>query len=113
MQVTNKKKDWKDSDIFPSTPFGILFVSLSEKNMLKWKKKKYDFTVQGIPYEVNIQPFDFNNEKRFHVSYNGGPRDTFVWDSDVKRLRAIDDDASTLPDGLELAISTKIQEMGY
>jgi hypothetical protein len=77
------------------------------------EEKKFDFTVQGIPYEVSIKPFDFNNEKRFHVSYNGGPKDTFVWDSDVKRLRAIDDDASTLPDGLELAISTKIQEMGY
>jgi|SRR5690242_16664178 len=112
MQVTNKKKDWKDSDIFSSTPFGILFVRLGKKQ-IDMEEKKYDFTVQGIPYEVNIQPFDFNNEKRFHVGYNGGPRDTFVWDSDVKRLRAIDDDASTLPDGLELAISTKIQEMGY
>jgi len=77
------------------------------------QEEKFDFTVQGIPYEVKIDPFDFNNEKRFHVSYNGGPIDTFVWDSDIKRLRAIDLDASTLPDGLELAISRRIEEMGY
>jgi len=48
------------------------------------EEEKFDFTVQGIPYEVKITPFDFNNEKRFHVSYNGGPVDTFVWDSDLK-----------------------------
>ena len=77
------------------------------------EEEKFDFTVQGIPYEVKITPFDFNNEKRFHVSYNGGPVDTFVWDSDLKRLRAIDLDASTLPDGLELAISRRIERMGY
>ena len=77
------------------------------------KEEKFDFQVQGIPYEVSIEPFDFNNEKRFHVSYNGGPVDTFVWDSDIKRLRAIDLDASTLPDGLELAISRRIVDMGY
>lgn len=77
------------------------------------EEKKFDFTVQGIPYEVTIDPFDFNNEKRFHVSYNGGPVDTFVWDSELKRLRAIDRDASTLPDALELAISKRIEEMGY
>ncbi len=75
------------------------------------EKEKFEFTVQGIPYVVNIDPFDFNNEKRFHVSYNGGPTDTFAWDSELKRLRAIDDDASTLPDGLELAISRRIEEM--
>ena len=77
------------------------------------EEENFDFTVQGIPYEVKITPFDFNNEKRFHVSYNGGPVDAFVWDSDLKRLRAIDLDASTLPDGLELAISRRIERMGY
>lgn len=77
------------------------------------EEKKFDFTVQGIPYEVTISPFDFNNEKRFHVSYNGGTEDIFVWDSDLKRLRAIDDSASTLPDALGLAISQKIVQMGY
>lgn len=76
-------------------------------------EKKFDFTVQGIPYEVKISPFDFNDEKRFHVSYNGGPEDIFVWDSDLKRLRAIDDQSSTLPDALGLEISKKIVQMGY
>ena len=32
------------------------------------EEKKFDFTVQGIPYEVKITPFDFNNEKRFQAA---------------------------------------------
>ena len=32
------------------------------------------------------------------MSYNDGSSYTFVWDSDIKRLRAIDDDISTLPE---------------
>lgn len=76
------------------------------------KEKKFEFTVQGIPYDVEITPFDFNNEKRFHVSYNGGVADTFVWDAEMQKFRSIDQDASTLPDGLELAISNKILELG-
>jgi hypothetical protein len=87
------------------------FCVLFKKEIME--QKKFDFTVQGLPYEVEISPFDFNNEKRFHVSYNGGPEDTFVWDSDLKRLRAIDDDSSTLPDGLGLEISQKIIQMGF
>ncbi|MEO8819709.1 MAG: hypothetical protein ABI267_05685 [Ginsengibacter sp.] len=77
------------------------------------EEKKYEFAVQGIPYEVKIKPFDFNSQKRFHVSYNGGSVDTFVWDSEMERFRSLDDDASTLPDGLELEISNKIMEMSY
>ncbi len=77
------------------------------------KEHKFQFQIDEIPYMVNVIPFDFNNEKRFRVSYNGGKEDIFVWDSDLKRLRAIDDDASTLPDSLGLAISNKIESMGY
>lgn len=77
------------------------------------EEKKFEFTVQGIPYEVKINPFDFNSQKRFHVSYNGGPVDTFVWDTEMERFRSIDEDASILPDGLELEISNKIMEMSY
>lgn len=90
--------------------FGILFVTFKIKGKVM-QEEKFEFTVQGVPYEVTITPFDFNNEKRFHVSYNGGPVDTFVWDSEIRRFHALDLDASTLPDGLELAISERIVEM--
>jgi hypothetical protein len=33
----------------------------------------------------------------------------FTWDSSLGQLRAIDDDASTLPDNVEEAISEKLQ----
>jgi hypothetical protein len=77
------------------------------------EEHKFQFQIDEIPYIVEIIPFDFNSEKRFRVSYNGGKEDIFVWDSELKRLRAIDDDASTLPDSLGLAISNKIQSLGY
>jgi hypothetical protein len=32
----------------------------------------------------------------------------FTWDSELKRLRSIDDNASTLPDSLEEAISDEL-----
>lgn len=77
------------------------------------KEHKFQFQLNHLPYLVTVKPFDFNNEKRFHVSYNGGREDTFAWDNDLKRLRAIDDDASTLPDSLGIEISAKIQSLGY
>jgi hypothetical protein len=77
------------------------------------QEHKFQFQVDKIPYMVSVIPFHFNNEKRFRVSYNGGEEDIFVWDADLKRLRAIDDDASTLPDSLGLAISNKIESLGY
>ncbi len=70
---------------------------------------KFEIIVDGVPYFVNAVPFLFNDETRFRVSYNGGKEDIFVWDSGLKRIRAIDDDASIMPDGLELAISEKLQ----
>jgi hypothetical protein len=39
--------------------------------MGKMEKKKFTLKVQGLPYEVSIIPFQFNNQKRFFVSYNG------------------------------------------
>lgn len=77
------------------------------------QEQKFQFQIDEIPYMVTIIPFDFNDEKRFRVSYNGGKEDIFVWDSDLKQLRAIDDDASTLPDSLGLAISNKIEALDY
>jgi hypothetical protein len=77
------------------------------------QEHKFQFQIDEVPYMVRVIPFDFNDEKRFRVSYNGGQEDIFVWDSDLKRLRAIDDDASTLPDSLGLAISNKIESLGY
>jgi len=76
------------------------------------EERKFDFEIDSIPYEVTIAPYKFNNETRYRVSYNGGNENIFVWDPEVRRIRAIDDAASILPDDLGLEISRKIMQAG-
>lgn len=73
----------------------------------------FELLIDDVPYNVTAQPFTFNTETRFKVSYNGGPEHIFTWDSDLKRLRAIDDSAATMPDDLEIAIAQKLQSGKY
>lgn len=73
----------------------------------------FEILVSGVPYRVNVQPFEFNTERRFRVSYNGGEDHIFTWDSSVGRLAPIDDDASTMPDDLERAIADRLRTGRY
>ena len=74
-------------------------------------EKKFDLLVDKVPYLVNATPFTFNNELRFLIRINGGEEHVFTWDSEIGALRAIDDDAATLPVGLEEALSEKLQSL--
>lgn len=72
-------------------------------------ERRFNLLVDSVPYMIKATPFRFNGEIRYRVSLNGGADHVFTWDSSVGQLRAIDDDASTLPDNLEEAISDKLQ----
>jgi len=72
-------------------------------------ERHFNILVDSVPYMVKAVPFSFNGETRFRVSFNGSPEHVFTWDSSLGQLRAIDDDSSTLPDNLEIAISEKLQ----
>jgi|GEM_PF-419034 len=72
-------------------------------------ERNFDLLIDEVPYFVKATPFDFNGELRFSVRINNGTEHIFTWDSDLKALRAIDDDSSTLPDSLEEAISQRLQ----
>ena len=72
-------------------------------------EKRFNILVDSVPYMVKAVPFSFNGETRYRVSFNGSPEHVFTWDSSLGQLRAIDDDSSTLPDNLEIAISEKLQ----
>ena len=74
---------------------------------------RLNLVVDGVPYLVQVTPYEFNTETRFKVSYNGNPELIFIWDSELKRLAAIGDDAATLPDNLENAIAEKLQAGKY
>jgi hypothetical protein len=74
-------------------------------------ERRLEIQVDRIPYILNVTPFIFNNEVRYHVSYNGGPDILFAWDNSVGHFAAFGDDAATMPDDLELAIAARLQQM--
>ena len=75
--------------------------------------QSFELLLNGVPYFVKAEPFEFNTETRFKVSYNNGDEHIFTWDSSLGRLAAIDDDAGNIPDDLESAIAGKLQAGKY
>lgn len=75
----------------------------------KDNERYFNLLVDEIPYRVEFEPFFFNEQVRYYVSINVGPKDVFVWDTSLKRFRAIDDKAGILPVALEQAISAKLE----
>jgi hypothetical protein len=72
-------------------------------------ERRFNLVVDNVPYMVKATPFTFNGETRYRVRFNESSEHVFTWDSSLAQLRAIDDDASTMPDNLEIAISGKLQ----
>jgi hypothetical protein len=93
-----------DTDITRDTK-----ASNGSQRTSKSNEKTYNILVDDVPYIIKASPFTFNEETRFYISINGGEDHVFTWDSEVKRLRAIDDSAGELPDAVETAISDKLQ----
>lgn len=73
--------------------------------------RRLEINVDMTPYILQITPFRFNNEMRYHVNYNGSDDLLFAWDNTVGHYRAFGDNAATLPDNVELAIAEKLQQM--
>jgi hypothetical protein len=72
-------------------------------------RKTYELIVDQVPYEVMAEPFTFNGDLRYYISVNGSDDHVFTWDRELKRLTAIDEEASTLPEALEQEISNRLQ----
>jgi hypothetical protein len=75
----------------------------------KDNERYFNLLVDNIPYRVEYEPFFFNEQVRYYVSINVGPKNVFVWDTTVGQFRAINDKAGVLPVGLEQAISEKLE----
>jgi hypothetical protein len=71
-------------------------------------EERFEIVLDGVPYGIVATPFEFNEETRYKVQYNGNEH-IFTWDSRLKRLAPIDDDAGTFPDNLEEAIAHRIE----
>ena len=108
----NKGGSPSESEKRRLTPDSDYNRSLDSQQMLqpfKGEERRFNLLVDSVPYMVQATAFRFNSELRYRVSFNGSPEHVFTWDSSVGELRAIDDDSSTMPDNLELAISKKLQ----
>lgn len=76
---------------------------------LRHQERNFGLVVDGVPYTVKSIPFLFNEELRFRIILNGTSEHVFTRDSQIGMLRAINDDSSVLPAGLEEALSDKLQ----
>jgi hypothetical protein len=84
-------------------------VATEKIKPLRTDERTFDVLVDEVPYMIKAAPFSFNEEVRYYVTVNGGTEHVFTWDSELGRLRAIDDQSSILPDSLEEAISEKLE----
>jgi len=75
------------------------------------QKTSFEILLYGIPYLVKIEPFSFNEEPRFKITYNNGPEYIFARDEQMSQYRAIGDEAINIPDDLEESIATKLQQL--
>jgi hypothetical protein len=64
--------------------------------------------VDGVPYRVQAEPYDFNTEKRFKVSYDGKEY-IFAYDSSMGRYAALGDEAVDIPDNLEAVVAERLE----
>ena len=78
---------------------------------MKTKAILFELLVDGVPYEVRATPFQFNDDTRYRVSFNGGQIFVFVYDPELKRFAAIGEGTESIPDSLERAISQKLEAM--
>ena len=84
-------------------------IATKKTKSIRTDERNFDLLIDGVPYQIKCIRFFFNEELRFNISVNGNPVHVFTWDSELGGFRAIDDSASSLPAGLEEAISEKLQ----
>lgn len=71
-------------------------------------RQTLNIAVDGVPYIVEAESFSFNGQERYNIKVNGGETHVFVYDPEMRRIRSLDDDATTLPDALEESISNSL-----
>ncbi|WP_018616023.1 hypothetical protein [Segetibacter koreensis] len=74
-------------------------------------EQSFQLLLNGVPYEVKAKPFEFNDETRFSVSYNGSDEYVFTYDTNVGQYVSIGDDSDTIPSDLEVAIADRLYSL--
>lgn len=73
--------------------------------------QNFELVVDGVPYMVKASSFNFNQEKRFTVSFNGSDEYVFVFDTSVGQYTALGDDGVDIPSRLESEIGARLFAM--
>lgn len=84
------------------------FCKFNQTKVVIMNTKNFEIIVDGVPYMIKATPFNFNEEKRFTVSYNGGEEVVFTFDVSLKRFVPLGDEAIEIPDNLESEIASKL-----
>lgn len=71
-------------------------------------EQSFQLLLNGVPYIVKATPFEFNDETRFSVSFNGSDEYVFTYDTNVGQYVSIGDDSDTIPSDLEVAIAGRL-----
>ncbi len=71
----------------------------------------FQLLIDGVPYQVNAEPFTFNEGIRYKVQYNESPEFIFAWDDSAKQYLSIDTDASKIPSNVEFAIALQLEKL--
>jgi hypothetical protein len=64
--------------------------------------------IDGVPYNVKAEPYDFNAEKRFKINYNNREY-IFAYDSSMGRYAALGDESVDIPDNLEALVAERLE----
>jgi hypothetical protein len=75
------------------------------------KNLSFNLLVDGVPYIVKAEPFLFNDEQRYNVSFNGGETYIFAWDEEILRYAPVGDVAAAVPGVLEEEIASRLYEV--
>ncbi len=75
------------------------------------KNLSFNLLVDGVPYMVKAEPFSFNDEQRYNVSFNGSEPFIFAWDEETLRYAPLDDVVATVPAALEEEIASRLYEV--
>lgn len=75
------------------------------------QNQSFQLLIDGVPYNVNADPFKFNEGVRYKVQYNESPTFIFAWDDSAMQYLAIDTDASKVPSNVEFAIARQLEKL--
>ncbi|TDH23039.1 hypothetical protein EXU57_18450 [Segetibacter sp. 3557_3] len=75
------------------------------------QNQSFQLMLDGVPYEVRVSPFQFNEATRYNISINGSDEYVFAYDDNVSQYVPLSDDSSTIPQNIETEIGLRLLAM--